>query len=65
MVLLCLFIVFATNPYDAAQYTLDHAVPGSSPGLIWVYHEQVRQHLPSPTVDERLQFEKRGEDNKW
>ena len=47
-----LFIVFATNPYDVVQYTLDHAVPGSSPGLIWVYHEQVRQHLLSPTVDE-------------
>ena len=60
-----LFIVFATNPYDVVQYTLDHAVPGSSPGLIWVYHEQVRQHLLSPTVDERLQFEKRGQDNKW
>ena len=31
--LLCLFIVFPANPYEVAQYTLDHVVPGSSPDL--------------------------------
>ena len=46
-----------------AQYTLDHVVPGSSPDLqvegnttspLIPYHEQARQHLLSPTLDERL-----------
>ena len=67
--LFCLFIVSPANPYEVAQYTLDHVVSGSSPDLyeegnttspLIPSHEQARQHFLSPTVNERLQFEQRG-----